>query len=379
MVVHIFIIIFFITLAAVMFLHSETDLGRKIYLWITFSLLFILSAFRSIVIGNDTAYYVNLYEYFGDSSNFLSISNLFAIDNIINSRIEPGYVLLNMVLNIFSNEYLLLFVITSLFILGTWKAHLLRNSEMVWLSLLLFFNLRFFYFTLSGLRQAIAMSIILISYEYLKKRNLKLFVICVFVASLFHLSALVFLIAYPLTKFKANFKLFCYFLLIAVIGYISFDKILGILLSMFPKYKMYLASSYLDGSVKLASIINFLVTLSISLFGIILTNKIYKQNKYSSYKHEKFEETNILNNMLIISTVLAFISIKASIIGRFHMYFFMFTVIYIPKLLSFIDNKILKIIITYIIVILFILYNLIILYYRPEWQNVYPYKFIWQT
>ena len=261
-------------MAAIIFPNFEHNFNKKLYLWIAFSLLFFLSAFRSIEIGNDTSYYVNMYKYYGNSSNFVSISYLFSFENIINSRIEPGYVLLNMVLNIFSKEYILLFIVTSLFILGTWKKHIQKNSEIVWLSVLLFFNLRFFYFTLSGLRQAIAMSIILISYEHLKKRNLKLFVMQVLIASLFHLSALVFLIAYPLTKWKINFKIVGIYFLIASLGYLSFDKILNLLLPIFPKYQMYLSSSYLDGNIRTMSIINFLIAFVISIFGMITTKNI---------------------------------------------------------------------------------------------------------
>ena len=377
MILHIFIIMFFVLLAAIIFPNFEHNFNKKLYLWIAFSLLFFLSAFRSIEIGNDTSYYVNMYKYYGNSSNFVSISYLFSFENIINSRIEPGYVLLNMVLNIFSKEYILLFIVTSLFILGTWKKHIQKNSEIVWLSVLLFFNLRFFYFTLSGLRQAIAMSIILISYEHLKKRNLKLFVMQVLIASVFHLSALVFLIAYPLTKWKINFKIVGIYFLIASLGYLSFDKILNLLLPIFPKYQMYLSSSYLDGNIRTMSIMNFLIAFVISIFGMITTKKIYKYSKSLYNKDENFDEINVLNNIVLVSAVVAFISIKASIIGRFHIYFFMFTVIYIPKALKLIKNNDLRTLMTFIIVILFILYNLIILYYRPEWQNVYPYRFIW--
>ena len=66
----------------------------------------------------------------------------------------------------------------------------------------------FIYFNISGLRQGIALSICLFSSYYAYKNRYFSFILLVLFATLFHKSAIVFLIVYPLLnfKFKLNLK-----------------------------------------------------------------------------------------------------------------------------------------------------------------------------
>lgn len=77
----------------------------------------------------------------------------------------------------------------------------------------------FFSFTLTGLRQTVALAIIFFSYEFILERKPISFVLTVGLAFLFHSSALVFLPAYWIAKIKFGWKqytLIGVFLLIAV-------------------------------------------------------------------------------------------------------------------------------------------------------------------
>ena len=80
-----------------------------------------------------------------------------------------------------------------------------QNSRQPWISVLMLLTL-FFSFTLSGLRQTMALAGVFYAYECIKKQDLKRFLIAVLIAYMFHSSALIFLPAYWIAKLKINWK-----------------------------------------------------------------------------------------------------------------------------------------------------------------------------
>jgi hypothetical protein len=374
MIFHLSIIGFLTLLATLLFANGERVINKKIYIIFTFIILFFISAFRSKNIGSDTTAYIYLFEYIGTSENIFTLSSLFSINDILESRFEIGYIILNKILFNISDHYIILFIVVSFFVLGAWLTFIYRYSNMIWISVFLFINLRFFYFTLSGLRQAIAMAIILISYKFLKERKTTPFVIVILVASLFHLSALIFLIIYPLSTMKFNKKLLVYSFLSGITIYIIYEVILRRFLTLFPKYNMYLDSTYFDGDIKIATILNFLIVLSIFVFGLLITKKrsdgLNSENKKSNI--------HLMNHIMLMATLFSFVAINANILNRFSSYFFMFTVVYIPLVIGELKKKEVRVLVTYTILLIAFLYNVIILYYKPDWNIIYPYKFIWE-
>lgn len=93
-----------------------------------------------------------------------------------------------------------------------------RNSKDPVISLLVFNCLGLFNFMVQGMRQAIAMSICLFAYEQCKKKHFFKFVLLVAVATLFHASAVVFLLTYFLGKFKLNTMELGMFSVLTLIG-----------------------------------------------------------------------------------------------------------------------------------------------------------------
>jgi len=82
-----------------------------------------------------------------------------------------------------------------------------RNSAKPFLSLMLLMTLEFYRFTLTGLRQAVALAIITgVSYEFMLQRRPIKFVLSVIVAALFHSSAILFLPAYLVATWKIGWK-----------------------------------------------------------------------------------------------------------------------------------------------------------------------------
>lgn len=144
---------------------------------IGFVILLILAIMRAKTVGTDTEMYVNIF--LGRETYFRDL--------------EPGYALLLRLIQIISTDQQFFLLVTSVIILLPIYFFIKNNSQRKVYSLLLFVLLFNYYFSLSGMRQAIANSFILIALDYLTVRNVKLFVFWVLVAYTFHSSAIMML------------------------------------------------------------------------------------------------------------------------------------------------------------------------------------------
>ena len=82
--------------------------------------------------------------------------------------------------------------------------------------LLLFITFETYTLTFGILRQAIALSISLLAFNFLDKRKPIKFILLVLFASLFHKTAAIFLLAYPFLFIKVNKKVIVIFTFIVI-------------------------------------------------------------------------------------------------------------------------------------------------------------------
>jgi hypothetical protein len=147
--------------------------------------------------------------------------------------IEYGYILLNkMIKYLFNNYYVLQFMITC-FVFIIARKFILHYSEFPFCSLFLFLIFFFDGLLMAQVRQSIAVVIIIISTKYIIQRKLFIFLILVFLASLFHISAICAFPLYFLT-IKIN-KVFLFGLVIfSSIFYFRQDLLFSIIKLFIP-------------------------------------------------------------------------------------------------------------------------------------------------
>lgn len=86
-------------------------------------------------------------------------------------------------------------------------AHLIKKfSPIPFISCLTLISLEIFAFSMSGLRQAMALSFVCFAYPCILERKLKNYLLCIFMAWAFHSSALIFLPAYWLVSYRIGTK-----------------------------------------------------------------------------------------------------------------------------------------------------------------------------
>lgn len=171
--------------------------NKKIYC--TFAALqwILLSSGRHMSVGNDTYQYATRFLEVRYTPWSKIFSNLFDyIKNPFASGHEfkdPGYDLLEKIFQIFSKDYRLWLLFIAILFTVPLAVWIYKNSEMPWLSFIIYSSLFFAFYAVTGHRQTIATALIVfIGYKYIKERKLWKFLGLSFAAFLIHKSAVVF-------------------------------------------------------------------------------------------------------------------------------------------------------------------------------------------
>lgn len=315
-------------------------------------LLFLISSFRSISFGTDTIGYVNSYILLG----YRNLSDLW-LNFITNTGKDPFFYLVSKIVNLTGASYQIwLAAIAGIFSYSIAKL-IDKYSEEPYLSFVSLISLGYFYFSLTGLRQTMALSFIVLSYNYLRERKLIAFVTLVIMGSLFHSTAIIFLIAYPISNIKVGWKQTLGILML-FIGVYFFKNQVREIISYFNIIEVY--QSYNEREVAL-SFSGFIIQLFIYLFCLWFKDDILKDD----IKNQS------LYNLLFLGLVFQLLAVIIAEFFRISMYFSIFGIILIPNALNKIKDKNLKIIVYLLVFSAFMLYL-----FRNGTFN--GYKFYWQ-
>ncbi|MBQ7345277.1 MAG: EpsG family protein [Oscillospiraceae bacterium] len=161
-----------------------------------FTIFFLLLALRDETIGRDLL----KYKYY-----FQRFSNL-DLEVALETKPDSLFWLLDWLVGQFTHDYQwFLAVVAGLTLLPIAKLYC-EDREHGFLKIVLFVNLSTFVMIFSGLRQALAISMGLIAYEFVRKKRPFWFLICAFIAVGFHHTAFMVVGFYPLYHFPLRKK-----------------------------------------------------------------------------------------------------------------------------------------------------------------------------
>lgn len=184
-------------LSAVLFrLSGRKTLARKRVnptLIVFFSIFFLLIALRNYRIGSDTLGYKLEFERIGG----LGLNNLF-----VGAEREFGFLVLTKLISFISPSFRLYLIVMSLLTVVPLAWYYQEESEYPLLTIALFVAVAPFSMYFSGVRQILAMSLGVIAWRMAKNRKLIWFLVIVFLAVMFHMSAFVLLLMYPLYRVR---------------------------------------------------------------------------------------------------------------------------------------------------------------------------------
>lgn len=347
---------------------GKIEIGN-LYIYCVILFLMFLAMFRSIHVGNDTANYVDMFCRYG-TMKFSEMGSLLT---------EPGFFILVKVLYSLTTNAQILIIVTSIITYCGFARFIKKNTKdsMERLFALVILYCIFYRFSLSAIRQCIALSIVVgLSYEYMIQRKPIKFVLSMMLAISFHYTSVIFLLMYPYSTMKRSKKITYISIIITILSYFMFDYVLEIVLVLFPKYQYYLGGIYLNGVTRLASILNAIFIITIYLFRhfFVKKNVLLQQRKKEdlciNYNME------IIDNMMFLGICISILALKFNLFDRLATYFTIFEIIYVPFIYKNVKAKN-KMFIFILFIGMFVSKAAIEYYLKPEWNLVFPYSFFW--
>lgn len=178
---------------------------NKIFFILTAVILIVVAGLRSRYTGTlDTDVYSAMFEKMCNYTSFKSyFSGVYKVDSLFVFS-EVAFHLFCYLLSKISNNPQLLLLTTSAINILSVLFFIKKNSENTEVATIGYVCLGSFSFSMNGMRQALAMSICLLSFELVKKKKFAPFLLTIILATLFHKTAFVFLIVYFAHNIKWN-------------------------------------------------------------------------------------------------------------------------------------------------------------------------------
>lgn len=312
----------------------------KKYILICGVLIAVVAAFRSPYTGSgDTVTYVQRYETMQtyESFEFYYDKKLSKYHFLLS---EAGFYFIMRVLGYLFKDGQTIVIVSSVFVTFAACWFIYRNSVDVALSLTIYVCLGLFTFNMNGMRQAIAMSVCLFAYEFVKKRRLIPFLLMILLAMQFHRTAMCFIPVFFLPILKNNIGSWVFYILGLLACLLFVDQIIA-------GYYQIGGKDYSGGT---AADGGGLFVILLYLGAIVLT-------LYNSHILQRQEVRTAM-----LATLAGFTAYIARFLGidlleRVSYYYFYFPVLLIPEIireLDFEEYKVIKVVFVIGSVLLFI-------------------------
>lgn len=396
----VYIILMALALSGYIFNANKNEKSRKYYIYLVFGAIIVIAMLRSDQIGIDLSHYYN--KYFpkfkdADWSKLQSVT--------ISGDWELGFCAFCKIIGQISTNTQCFVFFTSLVTFIPYALFIYKNSDDVVFSTVFFLGYHIFMMSMNVVRQAMAVGIILLGLEALKRKKYIKYIIYVGVAALFHTSAIIalLLILCDMLKFKKHtFYILTILTVVFSRGYrFLFNRLLSIS-SLSNRYGLYSTSGTGDsgGYITFHTLGMFVIAAVIFAYCCMVYNgKIITKRPYYWGEHGRTlfllkgrvikikkiapnTEVYWSESMLMYSTYLAvlfrFSAFIINVTARFSLYFIPFLMIAFPHALNKVQNKNTRKFMHVGMVLAVVFFFLYLGFTRvgEMWETV-PYKFFW--
>lgn len=319
--------------------------------------MFLISALRRYDVGNDLLYvYIN---------GFKRVCSGIYWDNF-----EIGFkTLLQLLGKITQSPQIMVIATSFIFVFFTWRAIYDESVDIV-LSIVILFASRYFFISLNVIRQWMGMAIILYAIQFIVKKQYVKYIIFNLLAASFHTSLILCLIFLIFDKIRLNSKKRLIISLgILVLGGLLqrsgvISKIIINIADGFEKYSMYTGPNAAGGAYYTGT--NFrLFQIMLNLFILFIMIGVFDSLKDNSYY-------NLFLYLQIISVFICFIMSSVPLLERVYWIFGFAQIISIPLSLSAYTDKYIKLILTFLLIIIMGSFCIYDIFYLHD-HNVVPY------
>jgi transmembrane protein EpsG len=311
---------------------------EEIHIIVCLFALFLMMAFR----GDFTSDY-NSYVYLFNYLKSLPISDVLSVNFYFNT-IELGYALLNILIGYFTDNYIWLFIASSIVILLPIYKGIIKYSDIKWFSVLLFFIIGPYFTSFNITRQIMAVSLVFAGIKHIFKRQYIKYILYVLLGCMFHITALIMTGFYFILLWKPR--------RISVIVYLAIGSIIYIFLfDLIKIIDVYIYHGYYTGNysgISMASIglTNALVPISIGIFTVLFRRFLDLNNLIH----------RVWFNGTLLWVLFKVVALQVFFLARIASFFSIFPCFLVPALLDKIKDNKARNLLTFLLVILFIIY-----------------------
>ena len=309
---------------------------RKPRKWVAFLMVTILALVAGLRYNVGTDYY-NYYA----SYNFFKTASLELND-------EPGIKIIARIASVFYDDPGTMMFLAAVITVVLMTVTIIRNSEMYWLSIMLYIFLCCWHGCFNGVRQYLAAAILFAGHFFIKEKKFGWWCGVVFLASMCHITAVVGIIFYFFPKTKISVKQLILSLFFIYVGLQVYDRIfdfIGFLKSDTFDFSG-VGSGYLTNSISPFRI-------AVAWIPVIF---FWFFNKYYNREDEKFK---FYMNMSLLHAVFMTVAINSTYLGRIGIYTGVYNTLTWPLLIKRVEPRSQKL----LVVLMLILY---FLYWRTE-------------
>lgn len=330
MTVYIFEMLFVLFAGALLY---SRKVSKKTFLILSFFTMALILGLRGETVGEDTAHYIDVFE----KTKYISWKTIFTsgtdivYDTIwnVDRSMEVGYVLLNKIVRIFTSNAQWILVIVAFTTCYLMAKFVYDNCDRVFLPTYIIFCESLYMQSFNLARQTLAIAIGLQAYTLLKKEcrhsNIKA-ILAIFIAFLFHKSAIVLLLLVPLWKIKDNRRGIKYIIIGSILMPFLTTAIGRFIFVIIPRYAGYFQNNYWDANVGGVAFLWL-----IELFMIIY---IFKR-----YQNDDGKEVFIATACTAIYISLELVGLKFTAFTRITLYFRAFLVFLFPFFQRYLESK----------------------------------------
>lgn len=282
----------------------------NIFANICFVYIFLYYSLRSYCVGTDTIGYLRRF-YMLDDMSFNQIFHLR----------DPLFYTTIKILRGISRYNILVFTFIGLTFVYCVGKTLKKQSDNIFLSLLILIVFRYTDFTLNAMRNGLAVSLAFYSLNFLISRKIKKFIFCVLIASLLHKSLLIFIVLLPLSyiNLQKRNKIFLFLMLLLFALFTGYLYDIFFVHLFVDQYELYKTPS--GTTSKILTLLIVLFFYIITFFGI-------------SFKEDMNRKNNILFISCSLSFVFALLATVNPILDRLSLMFGFSFALIIPYIIS---------------------------------------------
>lgn len=284
----------------------HTNMSKRFF--VLLSLVLILVAGLRYRVGTDyPAYYKGFLSYAEDFWNSLK-----GFD-------EPGYRFMCRILAIFTSEPAVSIFFASLITIGISLIVIYRHTDKLLLAILFFVFLGCWHNSFNAVRQCMAASIAFCGFQYARDKKLAKYILIIFLAFLFHRSAIIMLPLYFLINIDIKFKNILFLIAATVVVLLSYESIMPMIGTLTDQVYSE-TNTYIWGSV---NVLRIMVACAPAIMFLIL-----RWGKVNSQEEKQYI------NILVFHAVLMVMSSQSAYLARSGLYSSFYCAIAIPEMLK---------------------------------------------